>query len=222
MVNKLTTLAILAASIVLVWMIGSILGVDFVARLQTIMTSKEVQEKMTLDESDQVCLALEMWHGAQKGVAGKRVMRLIGVTALNYKLTAPREENMCVIFEKARILLSKAHPAESLRGVSFLPIRKVGWVLSEASGTTGSATYTEARGIARELLDAVTVGKAPASVLPKELSDYGCATKLIRSYGGLLDNRIPGGFKTIQEDFLKEGLIPKQPIDGTQLFCPAS
>lgn len=219
MVNKLTTLAILIASIFLVWMIGSILGVDFVARLQTIMTSKEVQEKMTLDESDQVCLALEMWHGAEKGVAGKRVMRLIGVAALNYKLTAPKQENMCVIFEKARLLLSKAHPAESLRGASLFPIRKVGWVLSEASGTTGSATYTEARAVARELLDAVADGKPPASVLPAEMSDYGCAIKFIRSYGGLLDNRIPGGFKTIKEDFLKEGLIAKQPIDQTQFFC---
>lgn len=219
MVHKLVTLMTLSLGIVIVWMIGSILGVDFVTRLQSMFASKEAQEKLTLSESDQLCLTLEMWHGAEKGVAGKRIMRLIGVAALNYKKTAPREENMCVIFEKARLLLSKEHPAESLRGASLFPIRKVSWVQSEATDTAGAATFAEASAIARELLAATGQGETPASVLAPELEEYGCAMKFIRSYRGWLASRIPGGFATIREDLKKEGLIAKPSIDGFEFFC---
>lgn len=217
-INGLITLLTIAAVIVAIWMVGSLFGVDFGARFQALFTTQEAIEKLTLSESDQLCLTLEMWHGAEKGVAGKRIMRIVGVAALNYRATAPAEVNMCTIFEKMQLMLSKAHPAESLRGTSVVPLRKVSVVNAEASDTAGAATFAEASAIARELLAAT----APSDALPDNLKMYGCAKAFIRSYKGLLSMRIPGGFKTIREDFKNEGLVPLPTIDGFEFFCPAA
>ena len=222
MVRKLTTLATLAAAAVLVWMVGSMFGVDFSSRFKHQFLSNAEQDRLTLDETNELCLALEIWHDAEKGSAGKVIMRLVGVVALNHLLLAPKERNVCTSFEKADVMLSNAHPAESLLGASIFEIRKVGVVTKETLGTAATATFLEAKQIARELLAAVASKKRPASILPPNLEEvYGCADKFIRSFEGLLAVRIPGGFETLREDFKKEGRIAKPTIAGYEFYCKA-
>lgn len=220
MLSKLTTLVICLATIVIVWMVGSMLGVDFVSRFRSQFASKETQEKLTLTESDSLCLALEMWHGAEKGKAGQAVMRLIGVTALNYRRGDKKKENLCTIFEQARLMLSNEHPAESLRMASIFAIRKIAVVQGEAYDTAGAATFAEASAVARELLAANDAGKLPASILPDNLANYGCATRFVRSYEGWLATRIPGGFDIIRADLKAEGFVAKPLFEGFEFYCP--
>ncbi len=220
MVRKLTSLATAILVVTGLWMVGTMFGVDFAGRFKQLFLTNEAQDRLTLDESEKLCLGLEMWHGAEKGTSGKVIMRLIGVAALNYKLANRKKRNICVTFERGELMLSKAHPPESLHLFKVIAIRKVGVVTKEVLGTAKEASYAEASMIAREILAVVEAGKPPASVLPPELSEYGCAEKFIRKFGGLLAPRIPGGFNAIREDFKAERRVAKPPIDGFEFFCP--
>ena len=226
MVNKLLTLFIVCAGVVLAVVVSGMFGHNPADSFRNLFSSHREVTKETIEEKKELkrmvasetamtCFAHSIWHaGWLNGDGNTDKAVLIGVVVMNLSTAKPTD--LCTVFSQGLYELPTLRTSETQK--SYI-VHEVEIVSAQSSPSARAVQYSKAMEIAQKIETSTDY----RALVPSAMAKAKCATKLLRARFGWLIWSTAGARDAIRAALVQENGPPVYlASDGTELFgkCP--